>query len=236
MFKRKSKNVITFSHEPGWEDVYPKPIPAVKGMPDFFKKLDPFLDKMDPQSSTAKKCIPFIDAMTAGYIIPLWADLHVIAQGDDLRAEFSKNMPMRESISGHPEKQLKDHPYTDSYLSSNALKLHNPWVITTPKGWSCYFLPLINHFERRFQPISASVDTDTYYNEINFPMLWTGGEGEFVIKRGTPFVHVIPYKRDTLSLEIGTTDIAKRDSVFRRLGTYLNSAYRNEFWHKRRDK
>lgn len=235
MFKIKNKNVVTFSHDAGWENVYPKPIPAVKAMPGFFKKLDTQMDPSDPQSSTAKRCIPFIDAMSAGYIIPLWADLHVIASDDGLHAEFSKNMPMNDSISGHPEAQIKGHPYSDNPISSNALKLHNPWVITTPKGWSCYFVPPINHFERRFQPISASVDTDTYYNEINFPIIWTGGYGEFTIKRGTPFVQVIPYKRETLSLEVGITDKQKRDSVHRRLGTYLNSAYRKEFWHKRRD-
>ena len=234
MFSKGKKNVISFTCEPEWEGVYPPPVPSAKAMPDYFKAMGPQLEAHDPQSSTVKRCLPFLDALSAGYILPMWADLNIRAHGDDLQAEFPKNMPMDSSISGHPKNHIGVHPFSDSALSANALKLHSPWVITTPKGWSCFFVPLLNHMERRFQPIAASVDTDTYYNEINFPMLWTGGEGDFVIKRGTPFIQVIPYRREKLSLEFGITDVKKRNSVYKRLGTYLNGAYRASHWHKRK--
>jgi hypothetical protein len=234
MLKRKSKNIISFTCDPEWEGVYPKPIPAIKGMPEYFKNMGQFMDPHDPQSSSVKRCMPFIDALSAGYILPLWADLNVRAFGADFTAEFPKHMPMNSSISGHPREQIGEHPFTDSPLSASATKLHSPWVITTPKGWSCYFVPCLNHMERRFQPIAASVDTDTYYNEINFPFIWTGGEGNFVIKRGTPFLQVIPYRREKLPLEIGITDTKKRDGVYKRLGTYLHGAYRANYWHKRK--
>ena len=223
---------VQFLVEDRFEGVFPPPVPAVKAFPEFFKNLSPFLDDADPQSSTAKRCLPFVDAMSFGFIIPLWADLQVRAEGGDITAEFPQHMPMSSSISGHPERQLAGHPFSDSPLSSSAFKLHNPWTINTPDGWSCLFVPPINHFERRFQAISGSVDTDNYYNEINFPMIWTGGEGNFLIKRGTPFIQVIPYYRGAHSMSIGLTDERRRNKTTSVLGTYAKDAYRLNFWHR----
>lgn len=223
---------ITFSVEDKFEGVFPNPVPSIKAVPDFFKKVSPFLDDEDPQSSTAKRCLPFIDALSLGFVIPLWADLQVIAKDDEVSAKFPNHMPMAESISGHPERQIGKHPFADNPLSANAFKLHNPWVIKTNPGWSCLFVSPLNHFERRFQAVSGSVDTDTYYNEVNFPMLWTGGEGNFIIKRGTPFIQVIPYFRGAVSMDIGITDSRLRDKTHSILGSHFKDGYRNNFWHK----
>ena len=57
-----------------WEDLdIPSPFPASKGVPDWMKHLSPEAERKDYQ--TVKRCIPFLDAMTAGYIIPLPFDL-----------------------------------------------------------------------------------------------------------------------------------------------------------------
>ena len=228
--------LVKFTHPEGFEGVYPSPIPAAKAFPEHFKALAPVLDKKDPQSTTAKRCIPFIEALSMGYIIPLWADLHVLAEDGNVTFNFPKSMPMEASISGHPEKQLQGHPYTDSPYSEHAFKLHNPWVVTTSPGWSCLFTSPLNHLERRFKLIDGAVDTDTYYNEINFPILWTRGEGNFLIKRGTPFVQVIPFRREDTVMEIGVTDEGKKLKLTRKMGTYATGAYREQVWHKAKDK
>ena len=79
------------------------------------------------------------------------------------------------------------------------------------------------------------VDTDTYYNEVNFPYVWTGSEvGEFIIPRGTPLVHVIPFKREELKLEVGEIDQNKKDHILKKMYTKHFDRYKTLFWNKRK--
>ncbi len=70
---------LTFRCLPGLEKILPRPIPAVLGMPDWFKALPlkAFNPSMGEEGFTVKKCPPFIDAMTYGFLIPLATDLEV---------------------------------------------------------------------------------------------------------------------------------------------------------------
>jgi hypothetical protein len=90
--------------------------------------------------------------------------------------------------------------------------------------------------ETRFKLLDGVVDTDTYYNNINFPFLWTGGDGEFFIAKGTPLVQVIPFRRESHELEVSATDLDKRKSVISTLGTKLKNGYRDELWHGKKSK
>src|SRR5215472_2332366 len=70
---------LTFRCPPGLETIIPQPIPAVVGLPDWFKALPAktFNAIMGEETQTVKKCPPFIDAMTYGFLIPLAVDLKV---------------------------------------------------------------------------------------------------------------------------------------------------------------
>src|SRR5258708_34564316 len=70
---------ITFRCPPELDAILPRPIPAVMGIPDWFKKMPvkAFSDVLQTEQETVKKCPPFIDAMTFGFLIPLVTDLHV---------------------------------------------------------------------------------------------------------------------------------------------------------------
>src|SRR5262249_27949013 len=59
--------------------VLPRPLPAVLGLPDWFKTMPQkaFSAVLGSEQMTVKKCPPFIDAMTFGFLIPLIADLRV---------------------------------------------------------------------------------------------------------------------------------------------------------------
>jgi hypothetical protein len=112
------------------------------------------------------------------------------------------------------------------------MKFINPWVVETAPGYSCLFTSPLNHLETRFKLLDGVVETDTYYNSVNFPFVWTGGDGDFFIPKGTPLVQVIPYRRETFSLEVGVTDADRRTNIKARLGTHMKDSYRKEFWSK----
>ena len=71
--------IVKFSCPPEMEQVLPRPIPAVRGLPDWFKALPQhgFSSVSNMEMMTVKKCPPFIDAMTFGFLMPLTADLRV---------------------------------------------------------------------------------------------------------------------------------------------------------------
>ena len=74
IFKHKSK--IKFHAGKEILASVPHPVPANKLMPAWFKKIKPTCNEA-ADSSTIKRCVPVLDAVSQGYIIPLWADLHV---------------------------------------------------------------------------------------------------------------------------------------------------------------
>ena len=83
---RKKQNEITFSVREGFE-FFEKIDKANKFLPEWFKKIKPFetpTGKLQGHrisgfldAITVKKCVPVLDAMSLGYIIPLWADMMV---------------------------------------------------------------------------------------------------------------------------------------------------------------
>ena len=89
--------------------------------------------------------------------------------------------------------------------------------------------------EDRFKILDGIVDTDTYYNQVNFPFIWTGGDGEYTLPKGTPIVQVIPFKRTTWKHKIEEMDEKKQSVVLSKLGTVLRHGYRNMFWNKKQE-
>jgi hypothetical protein len=64
---------LTFRCPPGPETFIPQPIPAVLGLPDWFKSLPP--KAFNATMGEETQCPPFIDAMTLGLLIALAVDL-----------------------------------------------------------------------------------------------------------------------------------------------------------------
>lgn len=236
-FRKKTEPLklnVTFSAKREILASVPPPTRANKQLPDYFKSIPPQSDT-SPSSGTVKRCVPFLEAASAGYIIPLWCDVFVRAHGGDISFEFPPNLPMSSSMSAHGGVQVKGHPLEKRPFGDIPLKWHSPWTIKTSDGVSCVFTAPMNHLETRFKILDGIVDTDTYYNAVNFPFVWTGGEGDFYIQKGTPLVQVVPFIRSEFEHRIEVMDDEKNAEVVNRLGTVLKDGYKTMFHHKRRD-
>lgn len=224
---------ITFSCDENMQGVIPEPKAALKFAPAYFKGIKPQSDN-NPKNGTVKRCVPFLDALSQGFIIPLWADMWVFTKDGEITVEFPTNFPQPETLGQHGYQQVIGHPLKDKPYGRLPMKFINPWLIETDEGVSCLFTSPLNHLETRFKILDGVVDTDTYYNNVNFPFLWTGGDGEFFIKKGTPLVQVIPFRREDTELTTKTTNLDKRSHTQAVLGTKLRNGYRDEFWHKKK--
>ena len=74
---------LSFSCEAHLRGVIEPPVTALKKAPHYFRAMKPQYDT-HPKSGTIKRCVPFVEALSAGAIIPLWADLYVHVVGDEI--------------------------------------------------------------------------------------------------------------------------------------------------------
>ena len=108
-------------------------------------------------------------------------------------------------------------------------------MIKTPPGYSCLFVPPLNNADDRFSIIAGIVDTDTFTQEINFPFVINGDKYpvlDTVVKMGTPYVQVIPFKRESWKMEIGESKQYRTLELFKFHQKYIHK-YKNWFWRKK---
>jgi len=225
MFEKK---IIFCATDKNMLDIWPHPQPATKFIPDAYKKLERLANN-NLHQPTVKTCMPFLDSLTMGYIIPFDQDYLV----DPVETDFSVTPANREQhdFGFHRKAQLPKEWHKTT--GENAGKFHNKWLIKTPPGYSCLFIKPMNRLESRFEIISGVVDTDTYTNVINFPFILHKRDKQFLIKKGEPMVQVIPFKRESWKAWTGfyiEKLHQKTDSLLR---TEWIDRYKKMFWNKK---
>ena len=124
-----NKKIIFCATNKEMLDVWPHPKPASRFIPDEYKKLERFVggNIHDP---TLKTCIPFLDSMTAGYIIPFDQDYVVDSVEDDFSVTPASKK--EEDFGFHNQTQLPS--CWKIVAGKHAGKFHNKWLIKTPPG------------------------------------------------------------------------------------------------------
>ena len=175
-------------------------------------------------SGTVKRCPAIVDLLTEGFIIPMWCDF--LVQRDMETMEWdNKNFPY--GIEFHGKEQIKGWELRKTDFPEG-VKFINPWRIYTPPGYSVMFMTPTYQFEKRFTVLPGIVETDSYHH-INFPSIWHTTK-DAVIERGTPFIQVIPFKRDDFILDVGemSDEQMKTDKEHKlHLSTKFKNAYRS---------
>lgn len=220
---------------------YPEPIPAKQMIPDWYKNAGNYaVDKPVARTpsggatttGTFKKCMPFLDAMTAGYIIRLQADVYVDMLADN-GPDFSWTLYDTPVLGFHTYDQVSGLPGANSYAGGIPFKWMSYWCIKTPPGYSCLFIQPMNHFEERWEILSGIVDTDTYNMPVNFPMIWKDIKFKGIIKRGTPIAQVIPFKRDPWEKKIVNDHPTDYENNLKKLSSKIIDSYKSFWWSKK---
>lgn len=208
-----------------------KPKPAKHAIPQWYKDT-PSYDTGKREvinghfTQTVKKCIPFFDALTGGYIIPLWTDIYVSKEDGDTKFNIPNSV---HDIGLHPLHQAELHPLSQG---TPYPKLMNPWAIRTPQGYSCLVAAPFHNPNPYFVILDGIVDTDTYTAPINFPFVLKDRDFSGLIPAGTPVAQIIPFKRDEWQMNIGTDDDSiKKASVL--VASRWFDSYKSQFWHRK---
>ena len=242
------ENIITFSANKQFiennKDILP--VLTKTNIPDWYKKLT-----HSYENQTVKGCMPFLDTLTCGYILKIPTDYkirHNVEFEGKKRSGFDSAQQMMNSIAekvninyqGKPEfhstDQLKGSPYVEKNKNLSFHKILNPWIIKTPPGYSTLFVPPLNNADDRFSIIPGIVDTDSFENEVNFPIVINGDKYEIldtILERGTPYVQCIPFRRDSWKMEVKPiTEKKYLENRFFML-KHIAHNYKKIFWKKK---
>jgi len=243
-----SKIIEFIAHESIVAIDYIQPVPIKRNVPEWYKKLS----MQGPLN--IKHCMPFLDTLTSGYLIKSPIDYeyrHNVWDEKDQEYktywEYSGSIYNQELIESerlnlnngtevHGCHQIAGSPMLEKNRFLPVHKIMNPWIIKTPPGYSCLFLPPMNNVDERFSIIPGIVDTDTFRREVNFPFIINCPKGEFVesvIKVGTPLAQVFPFKRDSWKMKISKRSESKYKSVIVEQMIHQFQHYKNKIWNKK---
>jgi len=234
---------ITFTDTIGVPEEF-KPKPATASVPEWYKSLESYMNGAKKPtgdgntSATIKRCMPVFDAITGGYILYSYADVFV-SQREIMNPETNeptgKTLPWYEwpsysLISFHPVVQAPNHPGRGNLHDAGSYpKWINPWAIKTPPGYSVLFTQPM-HRESPFTILDGIVDTDQYNSPVNFPFVLNDWGFEGLIPAGTPMAQVIPFKRDSWQMEIGSQQqLQDQNKTTRLLRTRFFDSYKAQF-------
>lgn len=226
MFNKLRSKKIKFTNTLNVAEEY-APVPSIQMIPEWYRKMESsFPRSQTPDSQqTIKKCIPVLDAITAGYIIVSPCDVYVSVEDGEL--VYKSAIP--NLIHFHPRKQGYKHPSANEFKFP---KWINSWAIETPKGYSTLFVNPMHREQGKFTILEGVVDTDTYRAPVNFPFVIKDIKGDFLIPAGTPIAQVIPFKRDEWQSEF-SADLKPSQDSQRYLESHFFNRYKRFFWSKK---
>jgi hypothetical protein len=225
-------NEIIFTDTIGVQEEY-RPKPASMYIPEWYKRMESYIGgkkQVLPNAQltqTIKKCMPVFDSITAGYIIPTFTDVYVRIEDGAPYFSWSSG----DAVQFHSLEQLKEHPNQNGF---NAPKWRNPWSIKLPKGYSALFISPLHNPNGFFEVLPGIVDCDTYNPPVNFPFLMNDTKFEGLIPAGTPMVQVIPFKRESWNMRLGSApEFEEQNRQTLKRSTKFFDAYKNMFRSKK---
>lgn len=229
-----SKDIeFIYTSEYAW-NICEKPKPASSYIPQWFKEFSQYdsSDKLEIRNritnTNVKKCRPMLDSLTSGYIIPLWSDVLVSRNQDNMDISWR----VEENVFELHGDSARDIPAPEGY-ENIVFKYKSMLTIKTPAGYSVMITHPNNHYDLPFFIIPAVLDTDGINAALDFP-LWIKKDFSGIIEKGTPMVQVTPFKRDNWKSK--ASYISKKESEYimdREIRSTIKDRYLKKVWSKK---
>ncbi len=213
------------------EEQLPGIEPIRNTIPQWYKDSERYVGGkpiLSPSNNAMKLCVPFLDAFTQGYSIPLICDVQVL----------NTNIGQECSWKTDPEPLATRDPMFAKTLPvpSGHSPVHYVWrlkvALELPKGYSLLITHPLNRHDLPFTTMSGIIDADFDLHGGQVPFfLKEGFEG--IIPMGTPIAQVIPFKRENWSSERspGLWDKATLNS--KRAYMVTSGWYKRTHWKKK---
>ncbi len=229
---------IRFCCDPALADALPRPRLARQALPDWLRAMPMTAssDMHDGPVRTVKQCPPFIDAMRAGFIMPLPCDVHY-ADG-----AFTWDWPLPQPATpGHPQAPVSFHAAAQvqgaPFGEANLIKFVGFWTIELPPGWSLLATHPLNRDDLPFRTLAGLVDSDRFHQVgLLFPARWLDSATACTLPAGTPVAQCVPVPREALELRFSAFG-AQEAAAFTEVGDAVLAApgvYRDQYRDRER--
>lgn len=183
------------------------PKPSSYYLPEWYKKGNKYqrVDgkpasiievKNNEASPTWKNCVPFFESFSAGYMFETPCDIFVKKEKDLILLEINEDEYKSFAVSRGPSNGFH---HSEEYYESH-FQWIPPWSVNLPHGYSAIYVNPLNRFDLPFYTFSGIIDNDKMSTTGQYPFL-IKNNFEGIIKAGTPFVQIIPFKRDNWESE-----------------------------------
>lgn len=197
------------------------PKPAKTFVPDWYKDIEAEKDLMN-----VKKCMPFLDSMSSGYIQTTWCDINITEQNGDLQVVFDSEVPM------FGQRPTSDMTIDESFYGTEFV-WHRPWSTILPDGYSALIVHPLNRIDLPFMTLSGIVDFDkSIHAKIgNIPFyIKKGFTG--IIPAGTPMFQILPIKREKWKSETQEySDFFWEEKIKEKES--ISSFYKKQIWQRK---
>lgn len=207
----------------------PKIEPAKLNVPSWYKKVSRYLDDSNKPkiyetggtNAGIKTCVPFFDAISAGYVVKLHTDVIIEDGGISWSASVPPLSPRNDKISNQIPSIPGYSPFTSAWELFYCMKL--------PKGYSAIFTQPFNRFDLPFMASTGIMDMDTGVGPGAIPFaIKEGFTG--LVPAGTPIVQIIPFKRENWKIEHSKKVI----DMFWNPRSYAIGWYKKNLWRKKK--
>jgi hypothetical protein len=190
------------------------------------------------KDSTVQHCPGIVDYLKTGYIIPAWTDMVLRLINGEMHLESVVNFKDID-FNIHRQHQFQGMSFEQMPVMNSFNKVASPWWIKTTPGTSVLITHPYWNRNKTFTSVSAVVHPDSHpihmkwFFEFNSPLKDSPEiyDQEFqVIKKGTPLMLIIPFKREKFTHEcvfLNERDHARlhRDSAYGSVSWFSESPY-----------
>lgn len=215
---------------------YPNSINSAKQyIADWYKKIPKYrdnnvLDLSKGFQSTVKHCVPFLEAMTAGYMIVLPYDLYVKNVNGNPYLSWKyvpkENEPRWRDTLSDPNIVPTGHALTEYTWNLGV-------SFVVPKGYSILLTHPLNRNDLPFTTLSGIIDGGfVTHQDGSYPFyIKQGFEG--IIPQGTPVAQLIPFRNENWKSKKTKGLIKKGNSNKISSGFILFGWYKKMYWNKK---
>lgn len=193
-----------------------RPKPVSKFIPDWWKEMKTVsnvasIDNIE--AGNAKICPSFADYFSHGYMMPMWTDT-IIYYDSKSESYRWRTASEKFSWSYHANKQYLnevDHRFfgKKSYF---IFKTECPWIVLSKEKYLMYQLPAYYHFNEDYSAVPGVRDISVY-PVMNIQIAIHSDKKEILIERGTPIAHFIPFKKESISVDVRQATIEDEKKI-----------------------
>jgi hypothetical protein len=209
-------------------------MPAHKLIPEWYKKINANYEnsnRIGRDKGTVKKCIPYLDALSFGYMWTLPFDIEV--SNSESGKIFKWQVENRENFVHLEPKYRVDGMSTPEGFDEEIWRFLSFPMIETPAGYSVLITHPLNRYDLPILTISGIIDTDKLHQESSVAFYlkkdFTG-----ILKKDMPIAQVIPFKREKWQHEYCQP---YPENVINKLNfeirSIINGSYAKQFWSKK---